>query len=701
MFGLSRQANAAPIAVLLALLLKIGMPLAAHADACPHGNVLANSRVSGIDLSQEGRALTDGELALAGAPENSREAFALQASTVMTFDLGTEQPVRAMLLQASGGVVYRIEASTDGSSWQPIWLPELTRISGLCAAITEFRRPVTARYLRFSIATGKTGVAVSELAAFCEIPAQWPPGKLTEAFRAPPWWSADGRVRLAKAAVAMAAVCLFAYGVLLQHKGRPRAHQRLRDASLAGLATLSFVLFWNAGQFHYGRFEHLWEFYHHYLGAKYFDELGYTRLYECTAAADVEAGLLQEVETRKIRNLSTNLIEGSARALADPGECTRHFSADRWQAFKTDAAWFRERMGKQSWANAQTDHGYNATPAWSIVGSFLANRTVASDRSIRLLALIDPVLLVIMWAFVWRAFGWRALCVAMIWWGTNHPANFNWNGGAYLRMDWLAFAIISICLARERKMAMAGAALACAAGLRVIPVFMASGLVLKALAHMWRERRLVISRYHLRFALGALVAGSVLLGASSARFGSIDVWQEFAQDSSLHVQTPLTNYVGLPTLLSYEDATNMRRTTAPELGDPYQVWKKARRDTLAERFPLYLAVLATFTGLLIWRVRREEDCVAMVLGIGMIPIATEMTCYYYAILLGFGLLYRQGRNAVAAALCALALFTQIVPLATGYYDEIFSATSVGIVVFVLWVTLVRGEDRRKSASEGE
>ena len=35
---------------------------------------------------------------------------------------------------------------------------------------------------------------------------------------------------------------------------------------------------------------HVWELYHHVLGAKYFDELGYTRLYDCTLVADVEAG---------------------------------------------------------------------------------------------------------------------------------------------------------------------------------------------------------------------------------------------------------------------------------------------------------------------------------------------------------------------------------------------------------------------------
>jgi hypothetical protein len=218
---------------------------------------------------------------------------------------------------------------------------------------------------------------------------------------------------------------------------------------------------------------------------------------------------------------------------------------------------------------------------------------------------------------------------------------------------------------------------------------------------MWRARRFTIDKGHLRFAIGALGAGTLLLGASLVEFGSFNVWSEFVDNSRLHVDTPLTNNVGLKTVISYDESSNMRQATAPDLDDPYQIWKQARKDTFSARFPVYLIVVSAFIVLLAKRVRDEEDWIALTLGIGMIPLATELTCYYYSIMLGFGFLWLQGRYAIGAALSALALFTQIATIATGYNDELYSATSFAIVVFVFWVTAVRPGTSSSIANQPE
>jgi hypothetical protein len=250
-------------------------------------------------------------------------------------------------------------------------------------------------------------------------------------------------------------------------------------------------------------------------------------------------------------------------------------------------------------------------------------------------------------------------------------------------------------------MAAGGAALAYATGLRIFPMLIASGLVLKALVGFWRERRLTIDKGHLRFAIGALGAGAVLLGISSTVTGSFNVWSEFVDNSRLHLETPLTNNVGLKTVLSYEGSSNMRQVTAPNMDDPYQIWKEARQDTFSDRLPLYLIVVSAFILLLAWRVRDEEDWIALTLGIGMIPIATELSCYYYSIMLGFGFLWLQGRYAIGAALSALALFTQIATIATGYNDELYSAASFAIVVFVFGITIARPRASSSIANQPE
>src|SRR6185295_7055559 len=159
---------------------------------------------------------------------------------------------------------------------------------------------------------------------------------------------------------------------------------------------------------------HWHEAYHYYVGAKYFDELGFERLYECAAVADAEdPALRRRVELRKITNLRTNVLGGTAEILADPTRCTRHFSPARWQEFRQDIAFFRERNGVRRWEDAQTDHGYNATPVWTVIGSAAANLSPASDRQLWFLTRIDPLFIVGMVLVIGWAFGWRALCVTL------------------------------------------------------------------------------------------------------------------------------------------------------------------------------------------------------------------------------------------------------------------------------------------------
>src|SRR5207248_5116 len=135
------------------------------------------------------------------------------------------------------------------------------------------------------------------------------------------------------------------------------------------------------------------------------------------------------------------------------------------------------------------------------------------------------------------------------WWGFNFPARFYWNGGSLLRYDWLFWIVIGVSLLRKRYHFGAGLALTYASLLRIFPAFVVVALVLKALARIVRHRRLVVSRDHVRFAAGCLVALAILIPASSWATGGLDAWPQFAQNSKKHLSTALTNNMGLKTAL--------------------------------------------------------------------------------------------------------------------------------------------------------
>lgn len=456
--------------------------------------------------------------------------------------------------------------------------------------------------------------------------------------------------------------------------------KRWGDRVLAALGLVAFLAWWNFGHFHSPAYIQVHEHYHYYLGAKYFPELGYTRLYECTAVADVEAGLGGQIANRWIRDLNTNELELGRDIVRDPGACTSHFVAARWQMFTHDVTWFRSHRTPDEWNIAQVDHGYNGTPVWAIAGSLLAGSAPVNDQKILVLSLLDPLLICVMWAFVWWAFGWRTMCVAIIWWGTNYLSRYFWTGGAFLRADWLALAVIGICLMKRGRPAAAGAALTYSTLLRIFPGLIVAGLVLKAGMSMWRQRAVRLTPDQKAFAAGSLVAGVVLIGVSFGFVGhglrgGLDAWEGFVANSRKHLATPLTNNMGLKTVMSYEPKSRAAVLGAFWIDKPWDTWNAARRRVFEERKYGYWGLIAAFVVLLAVAVEQQEDWVALVLGATLVPVATELTCYYYVIFVVFGLVWRSYPSA-GTLLCSLAAASSIVPALLPSDDDAYTALSI-------------------------
>ena len=496
----------------------------------------------------------------------------------------------------------------------------------------------------------------------------------------------DNLVETIKIVVATGGAAVLLWGLALRPGRRPDAHKRLRDALLLALGLLGGACWWNLFEFHGGTYFHVWDAYHYYVGAKYFRELGYTRLYRCTAIADAEDGFLENVRRRQVRDLESNVLRSTQEILAEPEKCKGHFSAERWLGFKHDIDFFRSRAPGKLWAVIQLDHGYNPTPVWGILGTTLASTGPASTSQLRVLALLDPLLLLVMWACVGWAFGWRAMCVALLYWGTNYPARFSWVGGAYLRQDWLAMMTIGLCLLRRGRMASAGFMLTFSALLRVFPAFILVGIALKALMDMWAGRSVALSGRHRRLAVGCIAAVVVLIPTSVVVAGSWSAWPAFVANSRKYLNTPATNLMGLRTVMAYNHDWRVSRIVPLGLEqDRWQVWQEVRRRQFEERRYLFAALVFGFVILLARAVRNQDDWVAAVLGVAMIPVATEVGSYYYSVLLVYGFLGAR-REGLGAALCALAAVSGLIGKFVWSDDVRFTLISAATVGFVCMAT---------------
>ena len=463
------------------------------------------------------------------------------------------------------------------------------------------------------------------------------------------------------------------------------------DVGLALLGLLGVLCWSNLGQWNFPGFGHPSETFHYYVGAKYFPELGYTRLYRCVAVADARVpGGVARTAGRRLRNLETNLVEPAAGAIADPQACMRHFDPERWRAFQADLNWFRDRPNPRRWRVMQQDHGYNATPVWGLLGRAVTGGAPATDAQILRIRLLDPLLLLAALGFVGATFGWRTVCVVTLFLGTHYPLQYGWTGGGVLRQVELAAALVAIAALRRGWPVAAGALVSLAALVRMHPAFLVVGPACQLAWECVAQRRLAWTHEQRRLLLGGVGGAAVLLLAAGAVTGGVSAWSAFADNSRVLMDTPLRNHMGLPTVLAWDPEQTAQKTVDRSLEDPYLPWKEARRATFERRRGLYLALVGASLALFAWAVRRQPLWVAVALGAGLVPIATELTCYYGALLSVLALVWERARW-VAPALVGLSAVGWALVDTLHFFDPIFTAQSLltCLVVVGIWIGLGR------------
>ncbi|MBL9037218.1 MAG: hypothetical protein JNG84_01765 [Archangium sp.] len=352
-------------------------------------------------------------------------------------------------------------------------------------------------------------------------------------------------------------------------RGRPPSRRQAAPVYVA-LTLAGALAYTNFGHFHFGAFVHVHDVFHYLLGARYFDELGYTRLYECSEVALAESGRRAQVERHGVTDLESGDFIRTTLLLSRPDErCRRYFSVERWRLFSDDVRLFRSWMTETEWNTLLHDHGFNGTPAWMLLGRALpplverldpylaptfpawkhprtgaeypsTAEAVAAAKAgdgatlkryaeglalrgapairdprtfgapyLNALVGIDLLLLLAMFGAVGWAFGLRGLTIAALMLGCIDPGRFSWTGGALLRQDWLFWLVASVCLLKRGRGLTAGGALAFATQLRLFPVLVVLGPLLVALAAARRRQHDPLAA---RFGLGFVAWGVVVTG---------------------------------------------------------------------------------------------------------------------------------------------------------------------------------------------
>jgi hypothetical protein len=295
----------------------------------------------------------------------------------------------------------------------------------------------------------------------------------------------------------------------------------------------------------------------------------------------------------------------------------------------------------QGWLAVRNDHGFNATPVWAMAGGLLAELGPASWGQIEMLAALDLVLIAAIFAILGRAFGLEAACFGAAWFGTNSLSPFVWTGGGLLRYDWLLALVAGVAALRAERHALAGVLLGYATLLRLFPAVAIAGVVLKAAAEAFDQRSLRPFVGLARFAGGAALAFVVLGAASALLAGRGSVWADFADNTAKHAASVTSNRIGLRVFLSHDADTRLQLATDPLLADRHQAWRAGLQHREAKARPIQLVALAAAALLVARAARGRPAWLAAVLGLALMPMAFELSGYYYA---GF---------TVLAALCAL------------------------------------------------
>lgn len=449
----------------------------------------------------------------------------------------------------------------------------------------------------------------------------------------------------------------------------------------------------------------VWNVFHYYLGAEYFDELGYDDLYVAALAADAEGpNTWRRIE--RVRNLATLAVEprvlGELRY--DP---TAHFTAARWVSFRGDVVALQVHREPRQWTDIFRDRGYNPSPFWTVLASQLTTKLPATSlAALKTLTALDLVLLVATFVLLGRSFGLAAAATVWLLFVLT-PVNAGRLIGGFLQYDWFCAVAAGLAMVARRQAVWAATFLGYAALARVFPLAIAGAVVLPELARAvtgWlRERRLAVDPFVRRYALALAAVGVIglLVGSTTSRGPA--AWLDFAERIERHSSAHVfgEQRVGLKHLFTSALPGSELLDEAAAVADRAPS-RDDRRATFARQRGLYLGLALTLIALFGVTVWRREPVAAALLGLVVIFALAVASRYYWALLtllplaatLGAGVRSRFLLLAAGQAIIYAAF--SVVDLSDGSrYDAYVLFNGLLAALFVAWLVMLARLDWRE------
>lgn len=418
------------------------------------------------------------------------------------------------------------------------------------------------------------------------------------------------------------------------------------------LAVCNYVFFEeDLGFFRFNSFFNAYEFYHYYIGTKYAGEVGYTHMYSATLVADDETGMKFKFNPAKIRNLATGDHSLTVQqVLADRDKYKAMFSKERWAEFVQDIQWFKnlDQMPVSRWSGMLRDKGYNSTPVWSMVaGGLFSNRfSTRHPWQMMFLALLDPILIALASGLVVWAFGARAAMFMLVLLGTHYVMHWWHMKGAFLRTDFAMCLVMTVCLVKKERYALAGTLTGWAILSRVFPVVFLFGIGAKLfwelvdMSPLWspwqlggkdqsgatRNKRLVqYARYFT--GCGALIG--IILASTIVYWRGFELWSEFISKISFHNESISTWRLGFKYLfMGYFDPEKTGWLT------PFRDWTPQSQSGWYDKYKLlWWSIQAGALLLALIAARGLKPHQAVILGFVPCFFLASATYYYFILLL--------------------------------------------------------------------
>ena len=625
------------------------------------------------------------------------------ARSLVQYDLGTDRKLRCALVQADNNDVYILSGSQDGEKWQSLWRVGAEASAGM--RLRNQKLEASARYVRLSATGGDALYSVSEIALYAECPTIWPPSELirtrgvavadtvvtkvvifgifaaffllvhrrkagrihymlilpalaagwmlaVELARLYPFVDQEPALRAVLAALAGLVVFKEAFS-----KEDAAPHRKVVLGTLAFCAVAAFATYYHFGSPQFfdeakGRrtLVHTLNMRHDFPTAKYFRELRFDGLNLASLAAyadNTPEFLPARLAEVRVRDLRDNQIRTAGQLADEMSKIRSRFSPERWQEFKRDMKYFSDAMGEADYLTSLQDHGGDATPAWILPAYLLFSHLTASEGTLSVTALIDPMLVLLLFFVIARTFGLRVMLYLVVLWGTSDFYTFGTNlMGATFRQDWLVALGLGACALKSGRLVWGGALLAYAALVRVFPseaaLFLAVPIVWFAVDTWQKHRRMpsltelrAAQRPALRALAGAAGCVAATLILTLALFGSGDNWGAWHHKAEIHENSPSANNVGLRNVVAFSAEFAAGSLAQRQTPDVWLEWERMQRSTFAARLPLYylLVLLATALALIACRARSlEQVCLIGLLLVPFYSYPPNQYCHFVFLL---------------------------------------------------------------------